>query len=92
MLWPRTRSSRSQISAAEENSLPFNMRPQIFAGDDPGGLDRFRTVVRIVAGDAFAPAGDAVDDGFYQHHAAFVDAVHAGLKGGDQFHGNFAKD
>src|SRR5450755_772333 len=57
----------------------------------PYGLDPFRTIVRVFAGDAFSPAAHAIGLDAYEQNAAAVDASKARLKKMYERHMNFAQ-
>src|SRR5450631_1302427 len=57
----------------------------------PRGLDPFRTVVRVFAGDAFSPAADAIGLDAYEQNTAAVDASKACFKKMHERHMNFAQ-
>ena len=62
----------------------------MIAQDVPGGLDGLGAVVGSLAGDAFAPADDAINVYFKKQDAAVIADAAADLEGSDQLHSNFA--
>ena len=72
-------------------ALPFEQAPEVIPEDVPTGIRGFRAIGRALAGDAFPPASDAVNDHFCKEHAAGRRGFHAGLERRNQLHAEFAE-
>src|SRR3989454_40814 len=65
--------------------------PDKIAQDMPGGLSGFRSVVRGLSGDGFAPADHAVQVRLHQQDAPLGRDTEAGFEWRDQHHADFAQ-
>ena len=66
-------------------------RGEFVFGDEPGGVDLLVGEVGMLAGDAFAPGGEAVGFDFDEQDAAAGGDAEAGLEGVGERHLDFAK-
>ena len=91
MKWPRTRASAAKISRGCAKVDAEDQRRDELADDVPGRLGGLAAVVRVVLGDALAPAHVPAAFHFHEQEEAVVRAPEAGLEMADQRQAEEAK-